>query len=359
MGFAEQLQVLQAAQNDPALLALALVDLAHHSLPTLERDRIKGALLAVAVPHWCDGRFLAALLDITPGESDRLLGRLAVLTIVERFPARGEEAVSVHDEARVPLRRYLQRTDPAHWRALVSRACAYVSTASEDYARVEAVFHKFALDQQSAAAECLALDLEFDTKKANDSRRMLVMNLVELIDCGRSPGSIGSRDASANATHAQSVSATFVPAPVRRPAKKREFDVFLCHNSQDKMEVEAIGTELRKRNLQPWLDKWELRPGKPWQQLLENQIETIQAAAVFVGSSGFGPWQDAEIRAFLRQFQERDCPVIPVILTTVSTVPRLPPFLAGMTWVDFRDADSRPMSMLIWGITGERPDDLP
>ena len=73
MEFAEQLRILEAAKGSPALLALATVDLAHDTLPAAERLRIKDALLAAAVPHWCDRDILAALLQATPEETDRLL----------------------------------------------------------------------------------------------------------------------------------------------------------------------------------------------------------------------------------------------------------------------------------------------
>ncbi|MEH2410973.1 toll/interleukin-1 receptor domain-containing protein [Nostoc sp.] len=51
-----------------------------------------------------------------------------------------------------------------------------------------------------------------------------------------------------------------------------QFDVFLCHNSKDKPEVEEIAHELIRQRIKPWLDKWELRPGLVWQSLLEEQI---------------------------------------------------------------------------------------
>ena len=92
------------------------------------------------------------------------------------------------------------------------------------------------------------------------------------------------------------------------------FDVFLCHNSQDKPAVESIARQLQAHGVRPWFDKWELRPGLPWQRALEEQIEKIGAAAVFVGPNGSGPWQQMEHEAFLRQFVERQCPVIPVLL---------------------------------------------
>lgn len=134
-----------------------------------------------------------------------------------------------------------------------------------------------------------------------------------------------------------------------------DFDVFLCHNSEDKTIVKKIGECLKERGILPWLDEWELQPGTPWQPLLEQQIEQIKSAAVFVGQSGIGPWQNMELNAFLRQFVKRGCPVIPVIHPDCKKTPKLPLFLEGMTWVDFRKDDPDPMEQLIFGITGKQP----
>lgn len=134
-----------------------------------------------------------------------------------------------------------------------------------------------------------------------------------------------------------------------------EFDVFLCHNVADKPAVKEIGHRLMEHALLPWLDEWELRPGLPWQRLLEEQIGGIRAAAVFVGRDGIGPWQRQELDGFLREFARRSCPVIPVLLPGTPAEPELPRFLAGMTWVDFRMRQPDPIERLIWGITGQRP----
>jgi hypothetical protein len=133
-----------------------------------------------------------------------------------------------------------------------------------------------------------------------------------------------------------------------------EFDVFLCHKGSDKPLVRRIGERLLERGILPWLDEWELRPGLPWIQLLERQIGRIRTAAVFVGPDGLGPWQRQEIDALLREFVERQAPVIPVLLENAPREPELPLFLRGLTWVDFRTADQEPLERLIWGITGTR-----
>jgi hypothetical protein len=137
--------------------------------------------------------------------------------------------------------------------------------------------------------------------------------------------------------------------------ERGEYDVFLCHNSEDKPAVKKIGELLIGKRVAPWLDEWDLRPGLPWQETLEVLIEQIKSAAVFVGQSGFGPWQNMELAAFLREFVARRCPVIPVILSTCENLPILPTFLRGLTWVDFRKSEPEPLGQLIWGVNGKRP----
>jgi nucleotide-binding universal stress UspA family protein len=70
------------------------------------------------------------------------------------------------------------------------------------------------------------------------------------------------------------------------------FYVFLCHNSEDKPEVRRIADELIKRGVKPWLDERDILPGTLWQTALEEQIANIKAAAIFLGESGIGPWQN-------------------------------------------------------------------
>lgn len=134
-----------------------------------------------------------------------------------------------------------------------------------------------------------------------------------------------------------------------------KFDVFLCHNVNDKVEVRRLARALEARGVRTWLDEEQLRPGVAWQVVLEEQIGAIETAAIFVGDSGLGPWQDMEVRAFITEFVRRRCPVIPVILPNAKTVPELPIFLRHITWVDFRENPSEAMERLIWGITGRKP----
>ena len=138
--------------------------------------------------------------------------------------------------------------------------------------------------------------------------------------------------------------------------KKHEtFDVFMCHNSEDKPAVLAMNARLQDRGIKTWLDEEQLPPGRFWQDILEEQIGSVKTAAIFVGNSGIGPWQHMEIRGFLQEFVRRKCPVIPVILQECPNVPQLPLFLSQLTWVDFRKKAPDPFDRLLWGITGVKP----
>ncbi len=135
-----------------------------------------------------------------------------------------------------------------------------------------------------------------------------------------------------------------------------EFDVFLCHNSEDKPSVRDIYQGLLSRKITPWFDEEDLQPGLPWQDELEKAIPRIRSAAIMVGQSGQGPWQSIELRAIIGEFADRGCSVTPVILPDARTIPRLPVFLRQYTWVDFRKSDPDPWRRLIWGITGQKPE---
>jgi len=142
---------------------------------------------------------------------------------------------------------------------------------------------------------------------------------------------------------------------VERKRAARQFDVFLCHHSPDKPSVALIAQKLQEQGVLPWLDLWELIPGRPWQRELERQISNIKSAAVFVGMDGVGPWQQQELYGFLDEFVAREMPVIPVLLASAAKEPVLPHFLRNMTWVDFRVVQPDPLERLVWGITGKRP----
>jgi len=145
-------------------------------------------------------------------------------------------------------------------------------------------------------------------------------------------------------------------APGDPATKSRTIDVFLSHNGNDKAIVRELAQALQARGLDPWLDEWELVPGRAWQQAIEEVITTTRTASVLVGPDGLGPWEEPEMRACLEEAVRRKMPVIPVLLPGSAKTPALPPFLKSFTWVDLRAGlDDTGLDRLEWGITGVKP----
>jgi energy-coupling factor transporter ATP-binding protein EcfA2 len=145
-----------------------------------------------------------------------------------------------------------------------------------------------------------------------------------------------------------------------------EYDVFLSHNSADKPAVEELARRLVKAGIRPWLDTWNLIPGEPWQEAIEEALERCATCAVFVGPSGTGPWQNEEMRAAIdRRVRESEgrFRVIPVVLPGAERGERsrLPTFLVATTWVEFRRSldDEDAFHRLLSGIRGVEPGPSP
>jgi WD40 repeat protein len=138
------------------------------------------------------------------------------------------------------------------------------------------------------------------------------------------------------------------------------FDIFLSHSSADKPAVEYLAHKLREAKIEPFLDKWHLIPGEPWQEALEDALDQSRNCAVFLGPGGIGAWQNEEMRSALEtRVRDKSSRVIPVLLPG-SFEPRkedLPRFLRRLTWVDFRKGldDEDAFRRLVSGIRGEAP----
>ena len=138
--------------------------------------------------------------------------------------------------------------------------------------------------------------------------------------------------------------------------------VFLSYNSADKPVVEKLAHRLIKEGIEPWLDKWNLIPGEPWQEAIEEALYRCTTCVVFWGPSGVGPWQNEEMRAAIdRRAHEGqgNFRVIPVLLPGAERGERsrMPTFLVATTWVEFHRTleDEAAIHRLVCGIRGIEP----
>jgi tetratricopeptide (TPR) repeat protein len=134
------------------------------------------------------------------------------------------------------------------------------------------------------------------------------------------------------------------------------FDVFLAHHSADKPFVREINTKLKQRGLKTWIDEEQIAPGQSFQEAIQQAIPRVKTAAIILGKDGIGLWQHWEIQAFFSQLVNANKTVIPVLLPGLDKVPEDLLFLQQLRWINFKNVeDSDSLGLLIWGITGERP----
>lgn len=144
-------------------------------------------------------------------------------------------------------------------------------------------------------------------------------------------------------------------------ATTQRYDVFLSHTSGDKDAVERLARRLRaEAQLEPFLDKWHLIPGNPWQEELEQALNQSRTCAVFLGPADLGPWENEEMRLALdKRTRNPAFRVIPVLLPNTQMPEKgpLPDFLRRVTWVDFRSGleDADAFHRLVSGIKGIAP----
>ena len=132
-----------------------------------------------------------------------------------------------------------------------------------------------------------------------------------------------------------------------------EYDVFLSHNSADKPVVERIAGLLESKGLKPFLDKWHLVPGDPWQEALEVALDSSNSVAVFLGPEGLSPWHHEEMRVALEDAVRTGKRVIPTLLPGARR-DKLPNFLVRRTWVDLSSGVEQ-VGLLVAGIRGVQP----
>ena len=141
----------------------------------------------------------------------------------------------------------------------------------------------------------------------------------------------------------------------------KQYHIFLSHNNSDKASVEKIAGRLEdEAGLKPFLDKWHLVPGEPWQDALEMALDCSETCAVFVGPAGLGPWENEEMRSALdERVKDKTLRVIPVLLPGANPTDNktLPRFLRRLAWVDFSPGidDEEAFRNLVAGIKGQAP----
>ena len=176
----EQLQIIRDAHGDPALLALATVDLTFPDIPDTERIALRSALEAAAVPHWCDAAILAKLIDDSGSLNPSQWARLKALPVVESFPARGADAGNVHEASRLAIRKRLAETQQTRFIELSARLVRVFEADTRPIGRIEWIYHLLVADPERGAAELEDLDRTWSGTARHEDLAALSAVLTEL-----------------------------------------------------------------------------------------------------------------------------------------------------------------------------------
>lgn len=138
--------------------------------------------------------------------------------------------------------------------------------------------------------------------------------------------------------------------------------VFLSYNPADTPVVEELAVRMRDAGVQPWFDKWNMAPGTPWPQALDEALNQSSACAVFMGPGGQAPWQNEQVRTAIDQrirSSRGEFRAIPVLLPGARRERRskLPTFLVSTTWVEFGDSldNDHAFYRFLCGVRGQEP----
>jgi hypothetical protein len=162
---------------------------------------------------------------------------------------------------------------------------------------------------------------------------------------------VEAMNTNANAQRDQDVDA------VKLKGKRDEgaYDVFLCHNVNDKPQVLELAARLEARGILPWLDVHDIQPGSRWQDEMAKGIAASKTAAVLIGPAGRGSWREMEIQLIQDLALQNEKGVIPVILDGTEGDPDFPGFLRTRSAIDMRTPYPDPFEQLVWGITDKHP----
>ena len=130
------------------------------------------------------------------------------------------------------------------------------------------------------------------------------------------------------------------------------FDAFLSYHSGDEDWVARLKAALESEGIRVWLDSEQIRPGDRFPGALARAIGSVRCVVLVLSPGSVASrWVEEEYHLALA----RGCHVLAAVIDDVEP----PGFLAGRTWVDFRDDAQFAASLdhLIFGITGKRQGD--
>lgn len=127
-------------------------------------------------------------------------------------------------------------------------------------------------------------------------------------------------------------------------SRKFRYDVFLSHNSEDKVRVRQLADRMKQAGLSVWFDDWVIQPGDDIYLTIEKGIEESRTLVLCMSPAAFGSdWVGLERSTVVfRDPANRDRRFIPVLLSDCN----IPDTLRRHSYVDWRTADESQLEKL-------------
>lgn len=110
--------------------------------------------------------------------------------------------------------------------------------------------------------------------------------------------------------------------------------IFISYSHKDKAFVDKLAIQLVRRNVNVWLDRWELSVGDSLVEKVQDAVDGASALLVILSkASTASEWCKKELSAgLLRELEEKRVVVMPVMLEECE----VPVFARGKMFADFR-----------------------
>jgi hypothetical protein len=322
--------ILKEAQRDPARLWLAMIDVILKSEPPDERQKLRAALEASAIPHWINEKILAALLDppLVP-EADGLLTRLRRLNSFEPSDTRGPDDSSLlRGDARRALREYLHRENRRRLHQLASRAYLYFAKDTAPHARLEALYHSFIAKPDCGNELFLRLYDEWHRERRYEDLFAAGKILNELLDEGLIlPPARKSLSEGLNRVYQLAGSLEALARSIQDQFKDKIINhVFVCYAHEDNVSGDHSKRWLDRLQqvLKPFARQAEIvvvsdksiKTGESWHEHLQSQLRGARAAILLVSPAFLASDYIAnnELPVILQRAKDQGLKVFPILI---------------------------------------------
>lgn len=124
--------------------------------------------------------------------------------------------------------------------------------------------------------------------------------------------------------------------------------IFISYSHTDKEFVDKLAIQLVRRNVNVWLDRWELSVGDSLLEKVQDAVDGASALLVILSkASSASEWCKKELSAgLLRELEEKRVVVMPVMLEDCD----VPVFARGKMFADFRKNFDVGLRLVVEGI---------